>query len=249
MKKILIILLFTFLIFNLNCGKKQDETTIVNKEANLARNTGINKQIEQLKEELTKAPNDYEKASASNKIAELQAVKGNTALMLEYSQKAVKYQPNLYTSRYLLGKSYNQLGRYQDAQKELEESIQLKSDFAPAHFELGNSLYKQYNYPKAIEEYRIAITLDPKMHTALNNLALLYAETQKFPQALEYFKKCIEVKPDFAPAYKNLGILYETRLKDTQAAIEWYKKYLTVRPNAPDRKAVESWIKMLGGTL
>ncbi|MCX8123598.1 MAG: tetratricopeptide repeat protein [Spirochaetes bacterium] len=238
-----------FILFLCSACSKKDEAAIVAREANLASKTSINKQIEQLKEKLLKAPNDYEKAVASTQIAQLLALKGNIALMLDYSQNAVKYQPNLYTSRYLLGKSYNEVGRYQDAQKELEEAIKLKSDFAPAHFELGNSLYKQYKYPQAIEEYLTAIKYDQKMFTAMNNLALLYAQTQKYSQAEEYLKKCITTKPDFAPAYKNLGILYETRLKNSKAAIEWYKKYLTVRPNAPDRKAVESWIRMLGGAL
>lgn len=247
MKKIILLLLISFLTFS--CNKKQDESAIVNQETDAANRVGINKEIIMLKEQLIKAPNDFERAVTSNKIAELEALKGNVTSMLEYSQKAVKYQPNLYKSRYLLGKSYNELGRYQDAIKELEESIQLKSDFAPAHFELGNSLYKMYNYPKAIEEYLVSIKFDPTLYMAMNNVALLYAETRKHAEAEQFLKKAIEVKPDFAPAYKNLGILYETRLKNKQSAIEYYTRYLKVRPNAPDRKVVESWIRALGGNL
>lgn len=248
MQRTFILIVSVCILFS-GCSKKKDEAAIFNEESNLASKVGINKEIAALQQQLVKAPNDFEKATIANKIANLHALKGNTALLLKYSEEAVKYQPNLFMSRYLLGKSYNELGRYQDAQKELETAISLKSDFAPAHFELGNSFYKLYNYQKAIEEYLVAITLDPKMYTAMNNLALMYVEMHKFPQALEYLTKCIEVKPDFAPAYKNIGILYETRLKNSKAAIEWYKKYLTIRPNAPDRKTVESWIRLLGGTL
>jgi len=245
MKKLLLFVIITLLF---SCTPK-DETAMLEQETVQAKRAGINKEIEKYKIQLDKAPNDYERAVASNQIAQLQSEKGNAALMLEYAQKAVKYQPNLYMSRYLLGKSYNEVGRYDDAIKELEESIQLKSDFALAHYELGNALYKNYKYPQAIEEYLQAITLNPKFYQAMNNAALLYAETGKYAEAEKYFKNAIAAKSNFPTPYKNLGILYETRLKNKALAIEYYSKYLKVRPNAPDRKMTESWIKALGGAL
>lgn len=245
MKKLLFFVIITLLF---SCTPK-DENATLEQETAQAKRAGINKEIEKFKIQLDKAPNDYERAVASNQIAQLQSEKGNAALMLEYAQKAVKYQPNLYMSRYLLGKSYNEVGRYADAVNELQESIQLKSDFAPAHYELGNSLYKLYKYPQAIEEYLQAIKLNPNFYQAINNVALLYAETGKYAESEKYFKNAIAVKPNFPTPYKNLGILYETRLKNKTAAIEYYVKYLKVRPNAPDRKMIESWIKALGGAL
>jgi len=63
----------------------------------------------------------------------------------------------------LLGKSYIGAGRYNDAVAELEKSIGLKDDFAPAYFELGNAYYKKFDFNSARANYQKAIKYEPKM--------------------------------------------------------------------------------------
>lgn len=231
-----------------SCGLfKQDDETIVNNEIVQLKNVGINKEIEKLKADLPKAKDDHERATICQNIAALAAEKGNTSMSLEYAQKSVKFQPNLYMARYLLGKAYMDLGRYNDAEAEFRKSIEYKKDFAPSHFELGNALYKKFQYDAAVREYLEAIRLEPTHYESMNNIATVSVELRNFQNAEKYLKQAIQVNPQFALGYKNLAILYETRFNNKALAIDFYTKYLTAMPNAPDRGRVKSWIRWLGG--
>ncbi len=236
------------LTLSLSCGLfKQNDDEVISNEAVKLKTVGINKEIEKQKAELAKAKDDHERATICQSIAALAAEKGNTNLSLEYAQKSIKFQPNLYMARYLLGKAYMDLGRYGDAEAEFRKSIELKNDFVPSRFELGNALYKKFQYNAAIAEYMEAIRLDPSHCEAMNNIATISVEQKNFPNAESYLKMATKANPQFALAYKNLGILYETRLKNTALAVENYSKYLSLSPNAPDRGRIKSWIRWLGG--
>ncbi len=237
-----------FLTLSISCGLfKQNDDEVISSEATKLKTVGINKEIEKQKAELAKAKDDHARATICQTISALAAEKGNTNLSLEYAQKSIKFQPNLYMARYLLGKGYMDLARYGDAETEFRKSIELKNDFAPSHFELGNALYKKFQYNAAIAEYLEAIRLDPSHYEAMNNIATISVEQKNFSNAENYLKKAIKANPQFALAYKNLGILYETRLKNNALAIESYSKYLSLSPNAPDRGRIKSWIRWLGG--
>jgi tetratricopeptide (TPR) repeat protein len=139
------------------------------------------------------------------------------------------------------------LGRYGDAETEFRKSIELRNDYAPSHFELGNALYKKYNFNGAITEYQAAIRLDPEHFQAMNNIASVYVEARKYSEAEKVLKEAVRLKPDFAVGYKNLGVLYETRLNNKTLALDYYGKYLKARPDSSDRDIVKSWIRTLGG--
>jgi len=239
--------LIIFFIF-LSCSPKSDEA-VMERERKVTGRSSINSQIKKLCESLEDAKNDHDRALVCTDIASLYNEKGNVSASIDYSQKAVKYQPNLFMSHYLLGKAYNAAGRYDEAEKEMVLSITLKGDFAPSHFELGNAYYKKYNYNGAVSEYHATVRLDPKNHQAFNNLAAVLAAGFRFGEAESALKSAIQVKPDFAPAYKNLGVLYETRMKNYLLAIQNYRKYLELRPNSSDGNRVRSWIRVLGGVI
>jgi tetratricopeptide (TPR) repeat protein len=239
-----LVLVFT----SLSCGLfRQDDDAIVANEQSKVQNVGINKEIEKLKKELSQAKDDHERATICQTISALASEKGNTALAHEFAQKSVKYQPNLFLARYLLGKAYMELGRYGDAEAEFRTSIELKKDYAPSHFELGNALYKKIQYDGAIREYSEAIRLDPSHYEAMNNIATISVDQRNFANAEKYLQNAIKVNPAFALAYKNLAILYETRLNNKALAVEYYTKYLRIMPNAPDRGRIKSWLRWLGG--
>lgn len=225
---------------------KTDESVLA-EHAELAKNASVNVSLRKLQEQMKTAKDDAERASISSAIAEIHIRKGTVTEAAEAAHNAVKYRPNLYLARYLLGKSYIDLGRYQDAVKELTYSIELKSDFAPSHFELGNAYYKQMNYPGAIGEYKKAVAIDPLHYMAFNNLGVLYSTAGKASEAVTYFGRTLSIKSDYAPAHRNLGIVYESKLRNPAKAVFHYREYLKLRPNAQDRALVKTWISMLRG--
>jgi len=72
--------------------------------------------------------------------------------------------------------------------------------------------------------------------------------------AIEEFKKVLESAPDCPDIYYNIALCYDKssnsgRLKDIsgcEQAISYLKKYLALKPNAPDKQAVQNRIEELG---
>jgi tetratricopeptide (TPR) repeat protein len=230
----------------INCSKK-NQSELAAEQFKLSENALLNTELRILQNALKNAGTDVERAEINTKIAVIHDEKGDVNSLIKTAAEAVKYQPNQYMSRYLLGKSYIAAGRYNDAIDELNISISLKNDFAPAYFELGNAQYKKYSYPSAKEAYKKAIIHDKKLIDAYNNLGVVLTLTNDLKSAETYLKTCVSLDPDFAAAYKNLGILYDIRMKKGPSAVENYKKYLMLRPDCPERGLVKLWISAIGG--
>lgn len=62
-----------------------------------------------------------------------------------------------------------------------------------------------------------------------------------FQDAVKEFRKATELAPEWGDAWFNLGMAQE-KAGDIPAAIQSYKKYLGLSPNAPDRAEVETQI-------
>ncbi len=230
----------------ISCSKKS-ESELAQKQFKLSENASVNLEIKKLKDSLQTAKTDVEKADIYTKISVINSEKGDVKSLIKTATEAIKYQPNQYMSHYLLGKSYISAGRYSDAVSELNTAISLKSDFAPAYFEMGNAQYKKINYPAAKINYKKAIYYDKDMIDAYNNLGVLSTITGDLGEAERNLKACITMNPDYATSYKNLGILYDTKMKKNAEAVENYNKFLSLRPNCPERGLVKLWIAALGG--
>ncbi len=226
---------------------RKSPSALLEEEFELAQGAELNTQIRDLKEKLAEARDDSERALIHAKIALLQNAKGDIASSTASAREAVKFQPNLYMPHYLLGKSYLEAGRYDEAAASLQRSLELNEGYAPAWFETGNAYYKKGDYARAVRHYEKAVTLDKKHVMAHNNLGVLYNALGRKRDAEREFLSVVELRPDYAMAHKNLGILYDAYLKDARRAAASYRKYLELRPNCPERMHVQSWIRTLGG--
>ena len=92
--------------------------------------------------------------------------------------------------------------------------------------------------------FLLAIEYKKNYYEAYNNLGVIYTFLKKNKKAELNLLKSAEINPRYA-IVKNLGILYDTRLKNPQKAIENYKKFLKISPNASERNAVKAWIQIL----
>lgn len=247
MKRLILIISVISLCFVLFSCSKKDNKELAEQEFRLSENASLNLEIKKLEESIKTAQTDVEKADIYTKIAVINSEKGDVNSLIRSATEAIKYQPNQYMSHYLLGKSYITAGRLNDAVTELETAISLKSDFAPAYFEMGNALYKKYSYPGAKDNYRKAVKLDKNMIDAYNNLGVISTLTGDLKEAEKNLKQCLSMNPEYATAYKNLGILYDTKMQKKSEAITNYNKYLNMRPDCPERGLVKLWIAALGG--
>ncbi|MBN2041748.1 MAG: tetratricopeptide repeat protein [Spirochaetes bacterium] len=246
MKCILNIFFISALLIQCSSEKKEPLENTSEEEYKITKNARINTELKEQRDSLENADlTDVQRAEIYTSISELNSEKGNVTEAIKSAQEAIKFQPNQYSSRFLLGKSLIEAARYDEAIAQLEQSGSLYEKYAPAHFELANAYYKKYRYKDALKEYQITTQLDKGHYEAYNNMGVLYSLMKKPALAEKNFRQSVKIKPDFAPAYRNLGLLYDLKLKKPKLAILNYEKYLEYMPNSPQRKNVMYWIKTL----
>ena len=98
------------------------------------------------------------------------------------------------------------LGRLKDAEFAFRKAIELKPDYAKAHYNLGNILRDLGDLQDAEFSFCKAIELKPDYAEAHLNLGNVLKNVGKLQEAEISTRKAIEIKPDFAEAQSNLGI-------------------------------------------
>ena len=81
--------------------------------------------------------------------------KGDDAAAVIQLKSALQKNPDIFKVRNLLGISYNELGNYADAEKELRAALRLRNDEPAARAALGRALLGQGQFKKAIEELSV----------------------------------------------------------------------------------------------
>ena len=88
--------------------------------------------------------------------------------------------------------------------------MDLRSDYAEAHYNLADVYEEIPDYAKALEEYQRAIDTDPTLYAAYNNLSRLYILRLKDPGAAErLLDRALSLDPPERAVqytlYKNYG--------------------------------------------
>lgn len=93
---------------------------------------------------------------------------------------------------------------------------------------------------EAAATFQKACELDPRSFLAWFDRGVAVERQGDLDRAAGYFQKSVELNPGYADAYRNLGVLYQQ--KDPGEAGRMFRKYLELRPQAPDRDALEGWL-------
>ena len=132
------------------------------------------------------------------------------------------------------GLALYKLGKYEEAIKAYKEAINLKKDFAEAHYNLGDAYSQLRDYKKAIEAYKQAIRSQPDFATAYNNLGMAHYKLGEHKKAVAAFKTSVLLNPKSSLTYFNLGATYVER-DNKEAALEQYRILKTMDAQVADR--------------
>ncbi len=185
---------------------------------------------------------DY--ASAHNNLGVAYKEQGRLDEAIVEYEKAIAINPDHAGVHNNLGLVYARQGRLAEAIAEFQKAIEIESNHAGAHRNLGTTYLEQGELEKAAAAYEKAVELDPGLGKAYGDLAGVYAELGKLSEAIATGKKAIELVPKYALAHKNLGLAYYKQ-GEAEEAIAAFETYLQLRPDAPDRAAVEETIATL----
>ena len=141
----------------------------------------------------------------------------------------------------ITGACYAGLGQLGSAVKCYEKAIEIKPDYAKAHYNLGNALHdlslqrfgqlslnKELDDP--IKSYQRSIEIDPNYAEAHNNLGNVFQDLGRLDEALECFEKALIINPDYVEAHYSLGVVLFD-LGQFDDAAQSYKKAIELNPN------------------
>ncbi|SFR98385.1 tetratricopeptide repeat protein [Yoonia litorea] len=146
---------------------------------------------------------------------------GKFAEVIAQAAPLAKANPQVFALWNLLGASYAQSGKMDQAKAAFTRAAKLKPDHPDPHNNLGNVLRASGDTAQAIASYKKALACDAKYAQAHNNLGAIYLDQGKVTQAEEHLKTALKLVPTYAEAHNNLGNL-SYRNGDHQRASEAY---------------------------
>ncbi len=123
-------------------------------------------------------------------------IKGTT-ISLTSAEAPKKAQKDLEKGQQLADK-----GQLEDAEKRLQQAVDIYPKYAEAWFTLGDVLEREKKTADARKAYLQAVSADSKYVSPVNRLALLAAEDRQWQEAADYSKQVIELNPiEFPSAF------------------------------------------------
>lgn len=165
--------------------------------------------------------------------------KGETDAAIALLQESVSLNPNLAKAHEKLGVLYFVTKKDTEKAKASFQAAAAADSTAPGPYEyLGEIANQAGDTAKAQEYWKSYFDLGGANGAVAENLAVIYIKKEDYKQARAAMEKGVEADPEFAPLYKKLGELCMQKLNDFPAAITNYKKYLEVKPDAPDKNVI-----------
>jgi len=149
-------------------------------------------------------------------LGESYFVSGKVDQALPAFQKLLEVDPSS-RSYAFLGATYRHLGRFEVAEKYLQQGLKLNPRDVPCLYNLGYIASRQGQYRLGEKWLKQALEIDPNHFEALLELGNLQMHQKKFAEALPLLRKCVQLDPQAAPVYYRLAAV-ERNLHQTEAA-------------------------------
>ncbi|MDD5687849.1 MAG: tetratricopeptide repeat protein [Elusimicrobia bacterium] len=145
-------------------------------------------------------------------------------------QDVISKYPNNIPSHINLGDLLRESKRYNEAEKEYREAINLNQNCVDVHYKYGLLLEDLKRYNEAEKEYIEEIKIKPDNEYTHNSLGSLFKNLKRFKEAEDEYRVAIKINTNYAEAHFNLGVL----LNDTkrfEGAEKEYREALRINPN------------------
>ncbi len=170
---------------------------------------------------------------------------GALAIFEEFALK----NPSVYQVYINIGNCYKEMKQYDEAfasfQKVLEKVQEEKGSYegdesaARALASAGETSLKQGDFDKAAEYLKQAQGSLPDDETLAFRIGEIYFKQGDTDNGILYYKLASEINADWGPPYRQLGYAYLNK-GEYQLALDNFKKFLEVAPDAPQAAAVKA---------
>ncbi len=152
-------------------------------------------------------------------------------------EEAIKLEPTnpyLYTE---LGRIYLAKNEREKAKEQFQKALDLKLDYAPAHFQMATLAYLEGKTGEAIEKMEMAKTLAPSDVGIAFQLGVLYYNEKEFEKAKAEFERAVSLNENYSNARYFLGLIYDQK-KKTSEAISQFEKIAELNPDNEEVKKI-----------
>lgn len=133
---------------------------------------------------------------------------------------------------------------YDGAMEEIKKDIKENGEYDLGLVFMAEIHTEKEEYLEAENLYKRAQKLNPRSYEALVGLADLSTKRNNFDLALDLYKRAMKQKTDEPIIHKKVGDVYRLLGQGT-LAIESYKLYLDMEPEARDKPQIEAYIKLM----
>jgi len=116
------------------------------------------------------------------------------------------------------------------AEDQFSRAIEMKSDYAPAHFQLAMVYQAQGRGAEMVVQLERAKTFAPYDIGLAFQLGLIYFQRQDYEKARAELERAVLLNPDYANALYFLGLAYD-ELGKKELAIRSFEKILIANPD------------------
>lgn len=123
----------------------------------------------------------------------------------------------------------------EEAQKYFQKALELKSDYAPALYQLAMISLREGKTQEAISKLHQAETIAPFDVGIAFQLGLLYYNTNDLDKAQAQFERAVQISPNYSNARYYLGLIYDKKGEKDNAI----KQFKEIEKYNPDNELVK----------
>ena len=158
----------------------------------------------------------------------------NTTTLFEH---ALKVTEGNFMAHNILASALGEEGDLTGARDHIEKALQLRPDYAGAHYNLGLLMLRQRDFANAQEQFNLALQTNQLDPMIWNGLGLAQASLGRIDEAISNYRHALELNPNFADAFIDLGAAFSAQGKYAEA-VEMSETALRLRPNVAETHAL-----------
>lgn len=152
------------------------------------------------------------------KLGQLMAQREQPERALGYLDQVQALAPDMPALQPALGQTYIRLGRFDEAERAFEKTLQADDESPVAYNGLARVAIERREYDLAIDRALHAVGLAHHFPRAHYNLGVALAESGMTGQAIQAFETCIQLTPRIRSAHRWLAKLYAGENGDEEKA-------------------------------
>lgn len=123
------------------------------------------------------------------------------------------------------------------ARQSFEKAIELKSDYAPAHFQIAMIHVREGEIPEAISSLEEAKQAAPFDTGLAFQLGLIYYNDDQLDQAKREFERAVSIDPNYSNAFYFLGLIADKQ-GNREQALSHFEKIQGLNPDNQEIKLI-----------